>query len=231
MRSSFCSVALGLGVLGASLAWSNSSSALTVYIGTSNGGSPMLQASGSGFASINDLTVGTWTVSAQAQGTPPLSQPDLNSTTLSATTTGAGTLDVFVSELGLTAPPPDFLSSFTSNTLPSGRTLTESTYLSDCMSVCDTVAPFVFQHLLSEATFTAGGFSQTSSATPSIVGPLYELTQLYDFTATGADTGASGTIDMSATLLTAALPLFAGGLGVICMFARRKKRTTSVLAA
>jgi hypothetical protein len=37
--------------------------------------------------------------------------------------------------------------------------------------------------------------------------------------------------DNLATPLPAALPLFAGGLGLLGMFARRKKRTTSVLAA
>ena len=36
---------------------------------------------------------------------------------------------------------------------------------------------------------------------------------------------------LTTTPLPAALPLFAGGLGLIGIFARRKKRTTSVLAA
>jgi PEP-CTERM motif-containing protein len=37
--------------------------------------------------------------------------------------------------------------------------------------------------------------------------------------------------DVATTPLPAAFPLFAGGLGLLGMFARRKKRTTSVLAA
>jgi|HubBroStandDraft_6_1064221.scaffolds.fasta_scaffold88578_1 hypothetical protein len=37
--------------------------------------------------------------------------------------------------------------------------------------------------------------------------------------------------DVTTTPLPTALPLFAGGLGLLGMFARRKKRTTSILAA
>jgi hypothetical protein len=54
-------------------------------------------------------------------------------------------------------------------------------------------------------------------------------TTLTDVTVAGLSNFRS--FDVTTTPLPAALPLFAGGLGLIGMFARRKKRTTSVLAA
>jgi|SRR5580704_3199019 len=45
------------------------------------------------------------------------------------------------------------------------------------------------------------------------------------------DIEVSGLALVSTTPLPAALPLFAGGLGLLGMFARRRKQTTSVLAA
>ena len=90
--------ALGVG-------WS-SAFAAPVYIGVQesgvNGGAITQESTGSGTASVTNLGYGTFFLSSvTAQGTPPLNEPDLDSTAvaLTSTTLGAGVINVYISEL------------------------------------------------------------------------------------------------------------------------------------
>lgn len=136
--------------------------------------------------------------------------PDLLGSTSSdqVTTGGPGTLNIFVTETGLTQPlgTPDFLSSFTSNTLPSGWSVTEATFL-DPANGTFTGSP------LSSFTFNNIGVQETGSTLSTGAGP-YSLTEEYTVNATGAGTALS-TIDISAVPEPATWTLMLIGIGAV----------------
>jgi hypothetical protein len=139
--------------------------------------------------------------------------PGINflTTNLSTSSTTAGTLTIDVTASGITSPTGTvpLASILQVNNLPSGWTVTES--------------------ILYNSALVAGltnTFSTTGTATPggSInASGTYTLTERYVITATGAGT-TNDTVTLSSTPLPAALPMMAGGLGVLGLFARRKKR-------
>ena len=62
-------------------------------------------------------------------------------------------------------------------------------------------------------------------STLALIGKSFSVIERYDIFTNGKAGGANSTINLvAATPLPAALPLFAGGLGVIAWLARRRKR-------
>ena len=100
MKFLAATVAVGAAVLG-----STAANALPIYLEYSlDGGSfVVFGSSTSGIAQAN-TTVGTYTISATATGSPLLAAPNFQSSSLDIKSTGAGTLSVAAVEVGLTTP-------------------------------------------------------------------------------------------------------------------------------
>lgn len=196
--------------------------AVTVSIGACESGCPTVTPVNSGTG--NDSAsgpFGTFTFnSVSGTGNPPLTGNDLfSSSSFNISSLTAGTLEVFITVSGITSPVGSalgLLSSFTTNAVPTGWTISENTYLNASNSVFGTTTALGSASFTSIGTLVSGGTFNTGS------GP-YSLTELYTVVATGAGE-VNSTIDISNTPLPAALPLFAGGLGIMGLLARRKKK-------
>ena len=223
--------------LGASAAFAlvlvgSPASADTVTIGLqetgTNGGAITTEATGSGSAMISNIAYGTFSsVSVDGTGNPPLvGNAVLLSNTINTSTTGTGTLNIFVTTQGNTSPTGaiNFLSSFTENLITSGWTLTEKTFVDAGNGLFALTTP------LSSNTFTAGGFVLANFLANVGAGP-WSLTEEYIVTAVGAG-NSNSTINasISPVPIPGALPLFASGLLGLHFLARRRKRKHSVMA-
>ena len=189
-----------------------------VTIGLSiGGGAPTFQASGQ-----NQVSVINGVSQITAFSAPLLPTDLLDSTSLNITTGGAVTFSVFITAQGLTSPTGlnTFTSSFTSNILPAGWTVTEATFIDAGNGLFTTGSP------LSSATFNAIGTSVKTALGNAGAGP-YSLTERYTVNATGAGT-VSSTISMSSAVpepSTWAMMIL-GFIGVGFMAYRRKDKQT-----
>jgi hypothetical protein len=225
------SASVGFASLGALIVGSPAFAA-PIYVGLSlNGGATINSelTSTSGTDSLSSVIDGNFDVNVTAVGTPPGPEPSLLSNTISTSSTGAGTLTILVTGTNEFPLVPGFLSSFTSNLLPAGWTVTESTYVNNCAVPASACGIFpsgdVFNttNLLSKTAFTSAGAVTTGAADPIVLTSDYAITEEFTITATGAGS-TNDTIDLTATPLPGALSLFAGGLGFMGFFAQRRKR-------
>jgi hypothetical protein len=166
----------------------------TVSIGLVEGaGSPTTVASGTGNATFNG-PFGTFSnLHIDGAGQSELTLTDmLFSNNIDTATAAGGTLSIFVTDQGLTQPigTLPFTSSFTSNLLPSGWTLTESTFVSSANALYSGTP-------LSSANFSAIGTNVQTASAATGAGP-YSVTEEFVIRATGAG-DANNTIDLSAT--------------------------------
>jgi len=215
-----------------SLLWASTAGAVTANIGLQaagvNGGA-ITQVAGpvvNGVALVNQV-YGNFLVVGSGNGSPPNPNPlDLNSSSNTALITiGAfGDISIYVTIRDITTPlanPLNLISSFTSNTLPAGWTVTESSFISSTNALWTGTA-------LSSTAFNTIGTSVLSANANTGAGP-YSVTARYDIHATTPETALS-TIDISANPvpLPGALPLFVGGLaGLWALGRRRKKRAVA----
>jgi hypothetical protein len=140
----------------------------------------------------------------------------LGSTSLQISTGEAGTLRVFVTSQGNTDVNSTWISSFTSNSLPSGWSVREQTFVDPAngqFTTTGTATP------VGNALFNAIGTSVASAVAAS--GNNYSVTHLYTIVATGAGSALS-TITL-ATPLPGALGLFATGLLGLLVLRRKRK--------
>jgi hypothetical protein len=151
----------------------------------------------------------------------------LNSNTQNTSTTKAGTLSVYVTAQGITGPlgRPDFLSSFTVNSLPKGWTVTENTFLDPANGLYNAGQTANTGTLLASHVFTSGAFvGPIDTLSPFFLTGPFSVTEQYIIHATGKGSDNS-TIDIAAVpepSTWAMLMLGFGGLGL--MYGRRTRR-------
>jgi hypothetical protein len=192
--------------------------ALPVFIGYSIGG-PIVDFPGSGAngtSAVSAFSVGGFLINLSATGTPPLSQPNFGSDTLTVSASTGGTITLYASETGITTMPAGIISGFTNNPL-SDTSVTEKTYVG-------LNTKYALTDLLGMATLAPGGVSSVTTALPGGLPATYSNTETYTITF-----GASGgTVD--ATILEvatvpepASLALLGVGLLGIGFVANRKR--------
>jgi len=155
-----------------------------------------------------------------ATGSPILAEPGLESSTIdiSGTSNGTETLNIFITEYGLTTPTASFASTFESDGLVLGvASLTEKTFIGDPGTGT----------LLSSYTFTDEGIKSVTTNTPSPSG-TYDETLEYTITTKGVGVVAGsiglasgGTVNAPEPSTLLLLGLSLGGL----LLVSRKRRT------
>jgi PEP-CTERM motif len=193
-----------LALAGAAL-WASSANALTITI---NGGEtptfpPTFTTllSGSSPLSLPPTTccgaTDSFTVSADATGTPPLPSGSLSTDTIDVNSSAAGTLIIWVTETGLTSPLGEvkFTSGLTSNLLVGDI---PSVTLSTFVSPTDGVSPPNGTPLATD-TFSGTGTKTVSTVDNPGAGP-YSLQQVFVIHATGAG-DANLTMDLTSSVI------------------------------
>ena len=206
--------------------WASTANSATVTIGAAPGlvGAPTQVATSAAgatqFACVacNPAIWGVFNANQiTATGRPINPLPNiLGSTSFNISTEGAGTLRVFVTSQNNTDVSSNWISSFTSNSLPTGWSVREQTFIDTANGLFTTTGATVTQ--LGNTLFNAIGTSVAAALAPS--GNNYSVTHLYTIVATGAGSALS-TITLS-TPLPGALALFATGL--LGLWALRRKR-------
>jgi hypothetical protein len=163
--------------------------------------------------------VGTFSSNVVTGSPQPIPTDLLGSTALDVSTATAGTLNVFVTASGIASPTGAFVftSTFTSNQLPAGWTVTEASFLSPGNTVPATGA-------LSSFTFSNTG-TDTAQASGNTGGGPYSVTEEFTINATGAGQ-AQSTIDVSVPgpIVGAGIPgLLAGCFGLLGWWRRRRQ--------
>jgi hypothetical protein len=214
------SLLAGLTALGA--VWITAAHAAPVYVGLQDGNGAIVKvvsnANGSAKfgSSTNPIEIGASGVYAygSVEGTPPLSEPNLlsNSVSLSGEHDGGGTVSIYVTELNqFPLKFGDFYSTFANSFAPLGGFTTntatqvvESTYITACLpanSACPASDVFAEGKLLSTTTFTPGGSTSVTkfAGVPAGETVPYAETEVYTitFAAPGGADGSYGQVSAS----------------------------------
>jgi hypothetical protein len=166
----------------------------------------------------------SFTVQAGAEGTPTLPSGTFDSDAITVNTGAPGTLILWYTETGLTAPlgTVDWRSSVTSNSLVGDITsVTLSTFISPTNGVSPPNGTLLDSH-----TFTSMGTQSTTTAAVTGAGP-YSLQEVYKIVATGAGS-ANLTIDLSPVAVVPEPSSFAPIVGIalagLWLHRRRRRR-------
>ena len=228
---------LALAGIASAFLWASTANSATVSIGAAPGAGPApapvtvatSAAGATSFACIACPAAVWGTFEANqitATGRPINPLPNiLGSTSFQINAPGeGGTLRVFVTSQNNTDASNVWISSFTSNSLPTGWSVREQTFIDTANGLFTTTGATVTQ--LGNTLFNAIGTSVAAAIAAS--GNNYSVTHLYTITATGAGSALS-TITL-ATPLPGALPLFATGLLGLWALRRRRKASPEKVA-
>ena len=219
---------LALAGIASAFLWASTANSATVTIGAAPGAGPLpapitVATSAAGATSFSCLPCApaVWGVfnanQITATGRPINPLPNiLGSTSFQINAGEGGTLRVFVTSQGNTDVSSNWISSFTSNSLPTGWSVREQTFIDTANGLFTSTGATVTQ--LGNTLFNAIGTSVAAALAAS--GNNYSVTHLYTIVATGAGSALS-TITL-ATPIPGALPLFATGL--LGLWALRRKR-------
>jgi len=167
---------------------------------------------GSGGCSFGPQSLGAnWTVQGSATGSPFLVEPDLDSNTIDVSTSGAGTLILYVNET-LATPVTNLLSAFASTSITGAiSSVTEQTYLGGVLVASTT---FNNEGTTAQAA-TLGGVTVAASTAEE---------EVYTINATGAGS-TDDNISTSAVPEAGSLGMLGAGLLGIALlgFSRRSK--------
>lgn len=219
------SAILAATALAALLSLTGTAGALVITI-TGSDGTLSATNSASSPTSFGPASVGTWTATGLATGTPPLGSGVLFSNTIAVNTTGPGTFTLWVTENGLTSPTGlvPWVSSLTTNLLFGGITsVTETTSLqTDDSTPGPTTA---LGTILDSAVFITSNQTQlTTTNADTGAGPSYSLTEQYIVTATGAG-GVNLTIDLFPQAVPEPASLALLGVGLLGLgFVQARRR-------
>ena len=218
---------LALTGIASAFLWVSGANAATVSIGAAPGAGP------SAFTTVATSAAGATTFAClpcapavwgvfnanqiTATGRPIDPLPNiLGSTSFNINAGDGGTLRIFVTSQGNTDVNSTWISSFTSNSLPTGWSVTEQTFIDTANGLYTTTGATVTA--LGSHVFNAIGTSVAAAIAAS--GGLYSVTEVYTIVATG--TGSALSTITLATPIPGALPLFATGL--LGLWALRRKR-------
>ena len=215
--------------------WASTANSATVTIGAAPGlvGAPTQVATSAAgatqFACVacNPAIWGVFNANQiTATGRPINPLPNiLGSTSFQINAGEGGTLRVFVTSQNNTDVSSNWISSFTSNSLPTGWSVREQTFI-DTANGLFTVTPGGTVTELGNTLFNAIGTSVAAAIAAS--GNNYSVTHLYTIVATG--TGSALSTITLATPLPGALPLFATGLLGLWALRRRRKASPEKVA-
>jgi hypothetical protein len=212
----------------ASLLWASPAGAATISIGVSQTDSGFATiGSGSGIATASGQSLGSFSnIDVVALGNPVLSLPTLLDSDTLNVAGSTGKLWIAVTSQGLTSPLSlsNFTSSFTTNAISPGWTVTESTFVNPNDGLYAQVTP------LGSASFNS--INTSSKDVTANPGTDFSVTELYEISAVGAGV-SNDTIDLSGRQapIPPTLPLFVGGLGLLGFagwFKRRKEETSAI---
>jgi hypothetical protein len=185
-------------------------------------------------ASVTGFIVGIWNITASATGTPPLTPPaQLQTNTITASTSGPGSIIIAITEQGNTTPlgVNNYNSGFTVNSLSSTMNVTEMTLNSPANTLFATgnnnPGDLLSQHAFPGPITTATGFNANANSLSDGPGP-FSLTTEYVITATGAGS-ANLTVTLASVAIStpepASLTLLGSALIGLGWLGRRRRKT------
>jgi hypothetical protein len=206
--------------LAAGLAVAASANA-TIFIGVSvNGGGIVTVATDptNTAAGVINFSLGSFTINNISAIGPVLPLDLLSSQSLNTSSTLPGYLDVFITEtnLGASLVHGGLVSSLTSNTLPAGWSVTESTFFNAANTSTYGAGTLLASHL-----FNTIGTSVIGAASNPVAS--FALTEQYHIVASGSGT-ANSTIDVSSVPEPATWGLMILGFGGIGAMVRNRRR-------
>jgi hypothetical protein len=179
------------------------------------GGGLYTLATGASTASATNVAYGAYTINnVNASGTTAFG--GLSSTTFDVSGGSAATLQIFVSEQGVTGPVnlASYQSLLTVVAVPAGWTLKETTWLDPGNG------RYAGTSFLATDTFVSPGTKNVDSSLSVGSGP-YSLTEIYTITSIAGGGTAQGSINLSALPEPGALSLVGLGLIGIAVLRRR----------